>query len=114
MITLYGIRNCDTVKKARAWLEQAGVQYEFHDYKASGIDPARLERWSAQIGWEKLLNRSGTTFRKLADAEKANLDQAKALFLMAAQPTLIRRPVIELRGRLLVGFEPDLYAAQKW
>ena len=114
MIRVYGIKNCDSVKKARAWLDEAGVLYEFHDYKACGIDAARLQRWSAQVGWDTLLNRSGTTFRKLADAEKQGLDEKKALSLMAAQPSIIKRPVVELGDRLLVGFKPDLYAAQKW
>ena len=114
MITLYGIKNCDTVKKARAWLDGAGVRYDFHDYKASGIDAARLQRWCKQVGWDTLLNRSDTTYRKLAESEKADIDEQKALSLMAAQPTLIKRPVVELGGRLIVGFKPELYAAQKW
>jgi arsenate reductase len=107
--TLYGIRNCDTVKKARAWLEANGVSHAFHDYKAAGIDRARLEGWSRRVGWEALLNRAGTTFRKLPDAEKGGLDEHKALALMLAQPSMIKRPVLELDGRLIVGFKPEQY-----
>ena len=114
MIRLYGIKNCDTVQQARTWLDQAGVRYDFHDYKSAGIDRARLERWSGEVGWEALLNRAGTTFRKLPESQKTHLDQAKALALMAAQPSLIKRPVAELGDRVLVGFKPELYAAQKW
>ncbi len=113
MITLYGIKNCDTVKKARTWLDANGIGYAFHDYKAAGIDRARLERWIAAVGWEKLLNRSGTTFRKLPDADKAGLDAEKAAGLMLAQPSMIRRPVVEHPGGLLVGFAPDAFAALK-
>lgn len=109
---LYGIRNCDTVKKARAWLDANGVDYEFHDYKASGVEPARLSSWVGELGWEKLLNRSGTTFRKLADADKQDLDEAKAVALMQAQPSIIRRPVVEAGGALLVGFDPERYRLQ--
>ena len=113
VIRMYGIRNCDTIKKARAWLEQHGVEYEFHDYKASGIESARLQRWSSEVGWETLLNRAGTTYRKLPDFQKADLDEKKALALMAAQPSIIKRPVLELRGRLVVGFKPELYSSIK-
>jgi len=94
---LYGIRNCDTVKKARAWLDQRGVEYRFHDYKVAGIDKARLDRWCREVGWEALLNRAGTTFRKLADSQKENLNQEKAVALMLAQPSVIKRPVVELK-----------------
>ena len=107
--TLYGIKNCDTMKKARAWLDQRGVAYAFHDYKAAGIDPARLADWAKLGGWEVLLNRAGTTFRKLPEADKAGLDEAKALALMAAQPSLIKRPVLEQGGRIVVGFKPEVY-----
>ena len=108
-ITLYGIKACDTMKKARTWLDSHRVQYEFHDYKASGIDAASLARWSKQVGWETLLNRSGTTFRKLPEAQKTDLNERKALELMRAQPSMIKRPVLE-RGRLiLVGFKPESY-----
>ena len=109
-ITIYGIKNCDTMKKARAWLDKAGVQYSFHDYKAAGIDRARLERWSKIAGWETLLNRAGTTFRKLPETDKQSLDASKALALMLAQPSMIKRPVLDLGGKLLVGFKPELYA----
>ena len=105
----FGIRNCDTVKKARAWLDQHGVDYEFHDYKLAGIELDRLKRWSGELGWETLLNRAGTSFRKLPDREKGNLNEQNALALMAAQPSMIKRPVVELRGRLIVGFKPELY-----
>ena len=110
MIELYGIKNCDTMKKARAWLDKAGKPYAFHDYKAAGIDRARLEGWARKVGWEALLNRSGTTFRKLPEADKAELDERKALALMLDQPSMIKRPVLDLDGRLLVGFKPDYYA----
>ena len=109
MITVYGIRNCDTMKKARAWLDAEGVAYAFHDYKAEGIDEARLRRWSGRVGWEKLLNRAGTTFRKLPDADKAGLDEDRAVALMMAQPSMIKRPVVEAGEELLVGFDPDRY-----
>ena len=107
--TLYGIRNCDTVKKARKWLDAKGVDYTFHDYKVSGVDPARLRRWVSKVGWEKLLNRKGTTFRNLPDAAKQTLDEAGALALMEAQPSMIKRPVIEAGDDLLVGFDESLY-----
>ena len=108
--TLYGIKNCDTMKKARAWLDAKGVPYAFHDYKVEGIDRPRLEAWIRAVGWETLLNRAGTTFRKLPEADKAELDERKALALMLDQPSMIKRPVLDLDGRLLVGFKPDYYA----
>ncbi len=108
---LYGIKNCDTMKKARVWLDGRGIDYAFHDYKSAGIDEARLRRWSAELGWERLLNRSGTTFRKLPDADRQDLDEGKAIVLMIAQPSMIRRPVLETDGQLVAGFEPDSYAA---
>ena len=111
-ITIYGIKACDTMKKARAWLDDHGVAYAFHDYKAAGIDRATLERWAGQVGWEVLLNRSGTTFRKLAEADKADLNQDKAIALMLEQPSMIKRPVLDVDGQLLVGFKPDAYAAK--
>lgn len=111
IITMYGIRNCDTIKKARAWLDAQGVDYTFHDYKVSCVDRERLQRWCDELGWETLLNRSGTTFRKLADADKQELDARKAITLMLAQPSLIKRPVLDLGRRLLVGFKPETYAA---
>ncbi|ODT63173.1 MAG: arsenate reductase [Phenylobacterium sp. SCN 69-14] len=110
-ITIYGIKACDTMKKARAWLDAHGVGYAFHDYKAAGIDRERLEQWAAKVGWELLLNRSGTTFRKLPDADKTGIDQEKAIGLMLAQPSMIKRPVLDVDGKLLVGFKPDAYAA---
>jgi arsenate reductase len=106
---LYGIKNCDTVKKARSWLEANGVAYDFHDYKIAGVDEARLRAWSAELGWEKLLNRAGTTFRKLPDADKAGLDEDKAIALMLAQPSMIKRPVLDLGGRRLVGFAEEAW-----
>ena len=110
-VTLYGIKNCDTMKKARAWLDAHGVAYEFHDYKTAGIDAALLERWSKKVGWETLLNRAGTTFRKLPDKDKTGLTEAKAMALMLDQPSMIKRPVLDLGGgKLLVGFKPDIYA----
>lgn len=110
-ITMYGIKNCDTIKKARLWLEGRGIDYVFHDYKASGIDWERLAAWCAEHGWEKLLNRAGTTFRKLAEAEQRDLDADKAIALMIAQPSTIKRPVLDVGGRRLVGFKPDQYEA---
>ncbi len=106
-ITVYGIPNCDTVKKARAWLDGNGLIYGFHDYKKLGADPAKLQRWVEAAGWEKVLNRAGTTFRKLPDGDKEGLDAAKAVNLMEANPSAIKRPVVEYPGGLLVGFKPD-------
>ena len=108
--TIYGIRNCDTMKKARAWLDGRGVAYGFHDYKVAGIERSRLEGWAAKVGWETLLNRTGTTFRKLADKDKEGLTEEKAVALMLAQPSMIKRPVLEAGAKLLVGFRPDEYA----
>ena len=108
-VVIHGIRNCDTMKKARAWLEAHGVAYRFHDYKVEGLDRATLEAWVRQVGWEKLLNRAGTTFRKLPEAEKADLTEARAIALMLAQPSVIRRPVLATGGRLIVGFSPASY-----
>jgi len=109
-VTIYGIKNCDTMKKARAWLDGHGVAYAFHDYKAAGIERSRLETWSKAVGWEKLLNKSGTTFRKLPDQAKDGLTERKALDLMQAQPSMIKRPVLDIGGKLLVGFAPEQYA----
>ena len=111
--TIYGIKNCDTMKKARAWLESHGVAYAFHDYKASGIERGRLEGWLKSVGWEVLLNRAGTTFRKLPDAAKMNLTEGKAVELMLEQPSMIKRPVLEQGKTLLVGFSPETYARLK-
>ena len=110
-VTLYGIPNCDTVKKARNWLGFRGISYAFHDYKKHGVDAALIARWADSVGWEILLNRAGTTFRKLAEAEKSELDTARAAALMAANPSAIRRPIVEHPGGLLVGFKPDEWEA---
>jgi arsenate reductase len=110
-IIIYGIKNCDTMKKARAWLDKQRVAYNFHDYKAKGIERAKLEGWAKKAGWETLLNRAGTTFRKLPDKDKEGLTEKKAIALMLAQPSMIKRPILELGGgKLLVGFSPELYA----
>ncbi len=109
---LYGIPNCDTVKKARAWLDAAGVAYSFHDYKKAGVTEANLARWCEALGWETILNRAGTTFKKLPDADKADLNQAKAIALMIAQPSMIKRPMLEGDGIRIVGFKPDIYEAK--
>ncbi len=108
-ITMYGIKNCDTIKKARDWLAEQGRDYAFHDYKASGIERAKLQGWVDKLGWEVLLNRAGTTFKKLSDADKADIDAAKAIALMEAQPSMIKRPVLDVDGELLVGFKPEYY-----
>jgi arsenate reductase len=108
-ITLYGIRNCETMQKARAWLDGHDIAYAFHDYKAEGIDRARLEKWVKALGWEVLLNRAGTTFRKLPDKDKDRLTEKKAIALMLAQPSMIKRPVLEKGVKLLAGFKPELY-----
>jgi arsenate reductase (glutaredoxin) len=108
-ITLYGIKNCDTVKKARAWLDARGVDYAFHDYKIEGIDRARLAAWSKELGWGTLLNRAGTTFRRLSDADKHDIDESKALALMLVQPSLIKRPMLDLGKTRVVGFSPERY-----
>lgn len=110
-IAIYGIKACDTMKKAMAWLDAAGIAYAFHDYKTRGVDEARLRGWIGEVGWEKLLNRSGTTFRKLPEAERQGIDAAKALKLMLAQPSMIKRPVAETAGGLLVGFDPAAWRA---
>ena len=107
--TLYGIPNCDTVKKARVWLDQHGVAFAFHDYKKAGIDRARLEGWVSEHGWQTVLNRAGTTFRALPDADKQDLDAEKAIALMLAQPSMIKRPVLDRDGALTAGFKPDIY-----
>src|SRR5262245_47176093 len=110
-VTIYGIKNCDTMKKARAWLDGHKVAYEFHDYKSSGIDKARLEGWAKSVGWETLLNKAGTTFRKLPDKDKTGITEKKAFALMLAQPSMIKRPVLDVGGgKLLVGFDDKTYA----
>ena len=111
-ITIYGIKNCDTMKKARAWLDERGIEYAFHDYKSAGIDRSRLEGWAKKVGWEVLLNKAGTTFRKLPEEDKEGLTEAKAIKLMLAQSSVIKRPVLDVgRGKLLVGFKVDQYQA---
>ena len=111
-VTIYGIKNCDTMKKARTWLDARSIAYAFHDYKAEGIDATSLQRWVDALGWETVLNRAGTTFRALPDAEKQGLDADKAIALMLAQPSMIKRPVLDLgQGKTIVGFKPDIYEA---
>ena len=111
-ITIYGIKNCDTMKKARAWLDKHRVDYAFHDYKTAGIEREKLERWAKKAGWETLLNRAGTTFKKLPDKDKESITEKKAIALMLAQPSMIKRPVLELGGgKMLVGFKPEQYDA---
>ncbi len=110
-VTIYGIRNCNTMKNARAWLDSHNVAYMFHDYKTAGADRALLEKWAEQVRWEVLLNRAGTTFRGLPDADKTALTEIRALALMSAQPSMIKRPVLVAGGKILVGFKPELYAA---
>ena len=111
-IAIYGIKNCDTMKKARTWLEKHGIDHTFHDYKAAGIDREQLEKWAKKVGWETLLNRAGTTFRKLPDAQKDGLDERKAVRLMLEQPSMIKRPVLDTGRRRLVGFEPEAYESE--
>ena len=110
-ITIYGIKNCDTMKKARAWLDKHGVAYAFHDYKTVGIERERIERWAREVGWETLLNRAGTTFRKLPDKDKTAITEKKAIALMLEQPSMIKRPVLDVKGKLIVGFKPETYDA---
>ena len=110
-VKIYGIKACDTMKKARDWLDSRQIGYAFHDYKAAGIERAILERWSDVVGWQVLLNRAGTTFRKLSDAERSDLSEARAIELMLAQPSMIKRPVLEAGDNLIVGFKPESYAA---
>ena len=112
MVTIYGIKACDTMKKARGWLEAHGISYAFHDYKVSGIERGVLQGWVRTVGWEALLNRAGTTFRKLSETDKAGLDETKAIALMLAQPSMIKRPVLEAGDLLLVGFKPEIYAGR--
>ena len=111
-VTMYGIKACDTMKKARAWLDAAGIAYDFHDYKLRGIDEATLRRWVARVGWERLVNRAGTTFRKLPEDRRTNLDGEAAIRLMQAHPSLIKRPVVEVGDELEIGFRPDAYTAR--
>ncbi|HRE45258.1 MAG TPA: ArsC family reductase [Terricaulis sp.] len=110
-VTIHGIKACDTMKKARAWLDAQGVAYSFHDYKAEGVEKAMLERWAQAVGWEVLLNRAGTTFRALPEAEKQDINEKKAIALMLKQPSMIKRPVLEQGAKIIVGFKPEIYAA---
>lgn len=110
-VTIYGIKTCDTMRKAFAWLEGHGVAYTFHDYRAAGIDRSSLEQWCRELGWQKVLNKASTTFRDLPEAAKADLDEARAIGLMIDQPTMIKRPVLNTGNRLEIGFRPDRYAA---
>jgi arsenate reductase (glutaredoxin) len=109
MVTIYGIKNCDTMKKARRWLEAHKIAHGFHDYKTTGIDKSTLEGWVKKVGWQVLLNRAGTTFRRLPDGDKEDITEEKAVALMLAQPSMIKRPVLDIKGRLTVGFKPDEY-----
>lgn len=111
-LTIYGIKNCDTMKKARQWLDDNGMSYTFHDYKASSITRDKLATWAGEVGWEKLLNRAGTTFKKLPGEMKADIDESKAIALMLEQPSMIKRPVLETGSGIVVGFKPDLYASE--
>jgi arsenate reductase len=111
-VAIYGIKACDTMRKARAWLDGHGIGYVFHDYKAQGIDRGELEGWARAVGWEVLLNRSGTTFRKVPEADRQGLTEAKAIELMVAQPSMIKRPVLDVGDGLIVGFKPEVYAAR--
>jgi len=110
-ITIHGIKSCDTMKKARAWLEAEGIAHDFHDYKTAGVAPAKLQAWVRQAGWEALLNRAGTTFRKLPEDQKQGLDEARAVALMLAQPSMIKRPVLTHGDKLIIGFDPARYSA---
>ena len=111
MTTMYGIKNCDTIKKARTWLEGQGIAYDFHDYKTAGIDAATLHAWVDRLGWETVLNRAGTTFRKLPEADRAEIDANKAVALMQASPSMIKRPMLLQGDALIAGFKPETYAA---
>ncbi|MBW9063396.1 ArsC family reductase [Rhizobium herbae] len=108
-VTIYGIKNCDTMKKARTWLDGQGIAYDFHDYKAAGIAQETLRLWCAALGWEAVLNRAGTTFRALPDADKAGLDEGRAIALMLAQPSMIKRPLLDRDGAFTAGFKPEVY-----
>src|SRR5947208_2812116 len=111
MTRIFGIKNCDTMKKARTWLDQHQIEYTFHDYKASGIDRAHLERWCRQLGWERVLNQSGTTFRKLPESERRSVDEQRAIALMLEQPSMIKRPILEHERKPLAGFKPEEYSS---
>ncbi len=110
-LTMYGIKSCDTIKKARTWLADHGVAHAFHDYKAVGVERDTLEGWVAEHGWEVILNRAGTTFRALPESDRQGIDADKAVMLMLANPSMIKRPVLDLGDRRIIGFKPDIYAA---
>ena len=110
-VTIYGIKNCDTMKKARAWLADREIAHGFHDYKASGVERPMIEAWARVAGWETLLNRAGTTFRALPEKDKEGLTETKAIALMLKQPSMIKRPILDAGGNLIVGFKPETYAA---
>lgn len=112
MTTLYGIKNCDTVKKARAWLDEKNIPHQFHDFRKDGLTAALLQQWESTLGWEALLNRRGTTWRRLEESQREGVDREKALELMLAQPSLIKRPVLVTAEKTLIGFSPDYYAAE--
>src|SRR3569832_578102 len=109
-VTIYGIKNCDTMKKARDWLDKHAVAYVFHDYKTQGIDRPHVESWVREAGWNTVFNRAGTTFRKLPDLDRESLTEKKAIALMLAQPSMIKRPVLEAGGKITIGFKPEVYA----
>lgn len=109
--TIYGIKNCDTMKKVFAWLDQHGIAYDFHDYKKAGVTKTQLDKWCRAAGWETVLNRAGPTFRKLPDGDKQNLDQANAIALMMGNPSMIKRPILERGSTIEIGFRPERYAA---
>lgn len=109
MLTLYGIANCDTIKKARKWLNDQGIEYQFHDYKKLGVDEKTLKNWIKQVGWEVLLNKRGTTWRKLDEATKESVDEASAIQIMLDNPSIIKRPVLDVNGQITVGFKADIY-----
>jgi arsenate reductase len=110
-VTLYGIKNCDTMKKARSWLDDHGFAFTFHDYKVDGVEKSDLEKWAKAVGWEILLNRAGTTFRNLSEKGKEGLSEKRAIALMLEQPSMIKRPVLDVGGKLAVGFKPEIYSA---
>jgi Spx/MgsR family transcriptional regulator len=112
MIIVHGISNCDTVKKARAWLDAQGIAYRFHDVRKDGLDAATLAQWVDALGWENVLNRAGTTFRQLDAADRADMDADKAVALMLAAPAMMKRPLVTGAGAPFVGFKPDVWAAK--
>jgi Spx/MgsR family transcriptional regulator len=114
MIVMYGIKNCDTVRKARRWLEAHDIHYRFHDFRADGLDEDMLAAWIGELGWEQLLNRRGTTWRKLPEAERNAIDRDSALHLMLAQPAIIRRPVLDTGDTRQVGFSEETYSSLDW